>query len=61
MAKVIVEYTAKFKTTLDWPDDELKDFNYNNLQVNLTPSEDDWDGLELDVCELKLNGMDHYF
>lgn len=61
MAKVIVEYTAKFKTTLEWPDDEIENLDYDNLQVNLTPSEDDWDGDELEICDLKLNGKDHSF
>jgi len=60
MSKVIVEYTATFKTTLHWPDDELEDFNLENLQVNLTPSEDDWNS-DCDIKTIKLNGEDHYF
>lgn len=61
MAKVIVKYTATFKQTLDWPDDELGDFNYENLQVNLRPSEDDETGDEFEILSVKLNGEEYDF
>jgi hypothetical protein len=61
MAKVEVTYTARITQTLDWPDDELDDFNYNNLQANLEPTEDDIDGQEFDILDVKLNGQDHSF
>ncbi len=60
MAKVIVEYMVKMKQTLHWPDDELKDFNYENLQVNLEPSVDDVAG-DCDISSVKLNGQEHNF
>ena len=59
MAKVIVEYTASFKQTLDWPDDELDGFNHNNLQANLSPSGDDLVSYEFEILDVNLNGKHH--
>ena len=61
MAKVIVEYTAKFKQTLDWPDDELDSFNHDNLESNLEPTEDDLVSYKFEILDVKLNGKDHVF
>jgi len=60
MAKVIVEYTVKIKQTLDWPDDELGDFNYENLEANLEPTIDDVQS-DYDISSVILNGEQHYF
>jgi hypothetical protein len=61
MNKVVVTYTAEFKTTLNWPDNEMGDFTLENLQSNITPSDDDFRGMDVDIIDLKLNGEDHYF
>lgn len=60
MAKVKVTYTATFVQTIDWPDDELEDFNYNNLECNLDYMDSSATG-ELSIYEIKLNGKEHYF
>tara|TARA_R110000851_G_scaffold84297_1_gene183830 strand:+ start:432 stop:617 length:186 start_codon:yes stop_codon:yes gene_type:complete len=61
MAKIIVEYSAEFKQTLDWPDDEMGALNLDNLQANLVPCEDDLVDYEFDIKKVKLNGKDHDF
>ena len=35
MAKLRVEYEVKLVQFIDWPDDELKDLNYENLHSNM--------------------------
>ncbi|WP_415912481.1 hypothetical protein [Neptuniibacter sp. QD37_11] len=61
MAKVTVEYLTRKKQVIDWPDDEMEDFNYENLQCNLDPDKAVDTGAEFEICELKVNGKDHYF
>lgn len=61
MAKVIVEYTARIKQEIYWPDDELDHFTYDNVQANLEPSADDVVDEEFDVLSIKLNGEEHDF
>ena len=60
MATVIVEYTVTIKQTLHWPDDELINFDYDNLTANLEPSLDDVAD-EYDIASVKLNGETHHF
>jgi hypothetical protein len=60
MAKVVVTYTAKFHQIIDWPDDELDDFNLQNLECNIEPEKSDFIG-DIDVVEINLNGKEHYF
>ncbi len=61
MAKVIIEFTVKFKQTLDWPDGELCEFTYDNLLCNLEPSEDDITDDDFDISSVKLNGKEYDF
>lgn len=49
MAKVKVVYTVQAVQTLDWPDDEMDDFDYHNLECNLEPNDF---GTELTVDEI---------
>lgn len=60
MAKVQVKYTATFVQVIDWPDDELADFNYENLELQIDPEKSQFTG-DLDVDEIELNGEEHYF
>ena len=39
MAKIKVKYAVILEEVIDWPDDEMSDFSYENLQVNLEPSD----------------------
>lgn len=39
MAQVKVQYTVKATQYIDWPEDEMDDFNYDNLECNLEPSD----------------------
>lgn len=61
MALVKVKYGATFEQTMHWPDDELGDLNYENLQTNLTPDEDSIQIDDFDIKAVKLNGEDHCF
>ena len=60
MAKVTVVYTATFKQTIDWPDDELGDLTYENVEINLDPIDAVFTG-ELDIDDVKLNGENYEF
>lgn len=60
MAKVTVKYTATFMQTIDWPDDELGDFNSDNLVANIDPNKSEFTG-ELEIDDLELNGKEHWF
>ncbi len=60
MAKVKVTYTATFTQTIDWPDDELDDLNYENLEANLDPENATYTG-EVDIDDIFLNGKQHEF
>lgn len=35
MAKILVKYTARVVELIDWPDDEMVDFNEENLELNI--------------------------
>jgi len=60
MAKVAVKYTATFVQVIDWPDDELVDFNHDNLLANIDPEKSQFTG-DIDVDDVELNGEEHYF
>ena len=60
MAKVSVKYTATFIQVIDWPDDELNDFNYKNLEYNIDPEKSQFTG-DLDIDDVLVNGKEHYF
>lgn len=60
MAKIKVNFTVNYTTTIDWPDDEMDDLTYENLECNL----DIHDAHKLSVDEIKsvkVNGKEHYF
>lgn len=57
MAKVAVKYKATFVQVIDWPDDEIEDFTYENLESNIDPVESQFTGdLEIDKVELNDEG-----
>lgn len=60
MARVVVTYTAKFHQVIDWPDDELEDFNLENLECNIEPDQSDLIG-NIEICDINLNGEEYYF
>lgn len=60
MAKVAVKYKATFIQVIDWPDDEMDSFSYENLEANIDPEKSNFTG-DLDIDEIELNGKDHYF
>jgi len=41
MAILKVIYTVTIEETIDWPDDELEDLNYDNLMTNLNVDDKD--------------------
>lgn len=60
MASIKVNFTVNYTTTIDWPDDEMEDLTYENLECNL----DIYDSHVLSVNEIqsvKVNGKEHYF
>ena len=60
MALVTVEYTVTCKQSIEWPDDEMGIFNYENLELNLNTTEDDV--LEIDeITSVKVNGVERDF
>jgi len=61
MAKVTVEFTAKFRQTIDWPDDELADLNYENLSINVNHADADAECTDVEILRVKLNGKEHHF
>lgn len=60
MAKVTVTYTAKFHQVIEWPDDELDDFNQENLECNIEPDKSEFIG-DITVVDADLNGKEHWF
>ena len=60
MAKIEVKYTATFIQVINWPDDALDDFNYENLEYNINPEKSQFTG-DLDIDDVKVNGKEHYF
>ena len=60
MAKVKVQYFAKVTQTIYWPDDEMNDFNYENLECNLDPTDADVIDAE-GIFDVHVNGERHEF
>jgi len=58
VAKIEVEYIVKVRQKIDWPDDEMDDFNYDNLDANLDPREADPIEVQ-DIDSIKVNGKNH--
>jgi hypothetical protein len=61
MAKVEVEYTVKIKQIINWPDDEMEDFNYDNLCCNLDFDKGSAEYGSENVIDVKVNGENHDF
>ncbi len=61
MAKVKVTYTVVVTQTIDWPDDEMEDFDHDNLMLNLDPSHLNSDAEIDDIYSVKVNGVEHHF
>jgi hypothetical protein len=60
VAKIEVEYIVKVRQKIDWPDDEMDDFNYDNLEANLDPNDSDPVEVE-NIITVKVNGKNHNF
>ena len=61
MAKVEVEYTVKIKQTINWPDDEMGDFTYDNLCCNLDVDEGSFEHGTEDITNVTVDGQHHAF
>jgi hypothetical protein len=60
MARIQVTYMAKITELIEWPENEMDDFNHENLTLNLKPRKaNNYD--DLDIISVKKNGVDHYF
>lgn len=59
MAKVAVKYTATFVQVIDWPDDEIEDFTYENLESNIDPVKSQFTG-DLEIDKVELNGEGYW-
>ena len=61
MAKVNVKYAVILEQVIDWPDDEMSDFSYENLQVNLEPSDASVIDNNYDILNVEVNNKPHQF
>lgn len=61
MAKVEVKYTVEMTQIIDWSDDEMEDFTYENLQVNLEPEDSQVLIFDHYIKKVIVNGEEHYF
>lgn len=61
MAKVKVKYAVILEQVIDWPDDEMSDFSYENLQVNLEPSDASIIDNNYDILNVEVNNKPHQF
>lgn len=61
MAKVKVTYVATMVETIDWPDDEMDNFNYENLCVNLDPEKAASCSPDVEIETVLVNGKSHDF
>ncbi|MDC9565853.1 MULTISPECIES: hypothetical protein [unclassified Pseudoalteromonas] len=61
MAKVKVKYAVILEQVIDWPDDEMSDFSYENLQVNLEPSDASVIDNNYDILNVEVNNKPHQF
>ncbi len=61
MAKVKVKYAVILEQVIDWPDDEMSDFSYENLQVNLEPSDASVIDNNYDILNVEVNNKQHQF
>lgn len=61
MAKIKVKYLAKVTEIIEWPDDEMPDFNYSNLHFNLNPETNACHIETDDIIDVHVNGERHEF
>ena len=61
MAKVQVKFMAEMSQTIDWPDDEMEDFNYENLQCNCDPENASVVNYAFDIEQVTVDGKPHEF
>lgn len=60
MAVVKVRYTATFVQVINWPENELDDLNYENLECNLDIENSHFIG-DMEIDRVELNGKEHNF
>ncbi len=56
MAKIYVKYTSIVVETFDWPDDEMDDFNEDNLLENIGTDLGDTEIIEKEIVKTLVNG-----
>jgi len=61
MAKIKVKYAVILEEVIDWPDDEMSDFSYENLQVNLEPSDASVIDNNYDILNVEVDNKQHQF
>lgn len=63
MPKITVTYiqTRKLTQTIDWPSDEMDNFNLENLECNLEPDDAQEQESEVEVHTVKLDGLPYEF
>jgi hypothetical protein len=61
MAKIQVKYSVEMSQTIDWPDDELDNFNYDNLVCSCDPDKAEVVDYNFDIQQVSLNGKPHDF
>lgn len=60
MAKIRVVYNVQCVQYVEWPDDEMEDFNYENLLCNLDVDEAKFKDVD-DIINIKKDGEEFYF
>ncbi len=60
MAKIRVEYDVKLVEFIDWPDEEMDNFNYENLHCNLDMNKSSECEIG-DITSIEKNDEEFYF
>ena len=58
--KVKVRFSVSMIQTIDWPEDEMEDFNYDNLHANLD-HEKGSANYDYEVLDVKVDGENYDF
>ncbi|MBQ4836027.1 hypothetical protein [Pseudoalteromonas luteoviolacea] len=61
MAKVEVKFLVEMSQTIDWPDDEMDNFNYENLQINCDPEQAEIESHDYELKRVAVNGNEYEF
>lgn len=61
MANIEVTYLATMTETIHWPDDEMDNFNHDNLCLNLNPEEAASCSPDIEITTVLVNGKNHDF